>query len=165
MPFAHCSSNNIPYTSLFLACVKNVVTNLPIQTVLPHLEFTQTKLWLKRDNLRHCNSPRLKFARWQRQGKRGENKTKQIFPCSVYSNIIYFHNYGEYSKAVESSWDRYCSNEHEPTLWWFLLFNPSPLLSYFKLNQSTSPYTPLYEQLLVILIYYQYKPHIKYSYL
>lgn len=97
------------------------------------------------------------------KAKGAKIKQGKYFP--VYSNTIYFHNYGEYSKAVESSWDRYCSNEHEPTLWWYLLFNPSPLLSYFKLNQSISPYTPLYEQLLVILIYYQYKPHIKYSYL
>lgn len=46
-----------------------------------------------------------------------------------------------------------------------ICFLSLPPLSYFKLNQSTSPYTPLYEQLLVILIYYQYKAFIKYSYL
>lgn len=50
--------------------------------------------------------PVLKFARWQRQGKRGENKTRRIFPrLAVYitCNTIYFHNYGEYSKAVSQS--------------------------------------------------------------
>lgn len=91
MHFAHCSSNNIPYASLFSACVKNVVTNLPIQTVLPHLEFTQTKLWLERDNLRHGNSPRLKIRplTTSRQKGRKENKANiSLFTVIPYIFII-----------------------------------------------------------------------------
>lgn len=37
---------------------------LPFQTVSPHLEFAQTWLCLKKDNLRHWHSPSLKFAPW-----------------------------------------------------------------------------------------------------
>lgn len=91
-------------------------------------------------------------------------KQGEYFP--VYSNTIYFHNHGEYSKAVSQSLhgiDTAVMNMNP--LCDDICFLSLPPLSYFKLNQSTSPYTPLYEQLLVILIYYQYKALIKYSYL
>lgn len=54
-------------------------TGLFLQTVLPYLEFALTKLWLKRGNLRHWNSPCLKFARWWGQKVR-KIKWAQIFP-------------------------------------------------------------------------------------
>lgn len=52
-----------------------IFAHLNLQTVSPRLEFTQTGLCFKRDNLRQWNWPSLKFALWQ-GGERGKNKTK-----------------------------------------------------------------------------------------
>lgn len=41
-----------------------------LQTVSPNLEFAQTHLCLKIDNMKHWNSPSLKFAHWKRGRKR-----------------------------------------------------------------------------------------------
>lgn len=60
----------IQCTGLFLTCVFFAPLNL--QTVSPPLEFAQTKLRLKRDNLSHCHLRSRKFACRQR-GQRGEN--------------------------------------------------------------------------------------------
>lgn len=73
------------------------------------------------------------------KAKGAKIKQGKYFP--VYSNTIYFHNYGEYSKAVESSWNRYRSNEHEPTLWWYLLFKPSPLVIFQAQSVNFTLYT------------------------
>lgn len=73
------------------------------------------------------------------KAKGAKIKQGEYFP--VYSNTIYFHNYGEYSKAVESSWDRYRSNEHQPTLWWYLLFKPSPLVIFQAQSVNFALYT------------------------
>lgn len=73
------------------------------------------------------------------KAKGAKIKQGKYFP--VYSNTIYFHNYGEYSKAVESSWNRYRSNEHQPTLWWFLLLKPSSLVIFQAQSVNFALYT------------------------
>lgn len=73
------------------------------------------------------------------KAKGAKIKQGKYFP--VYSNTIYFYNYGEYSKAVESSWNRYRSNEHQPTLWWFLLLKPSSLVIFQAQSVNFTLYT------------------------
>lgn len=50
----------IQCTGLFFTCV--IFAPLNLQTVSPLLEFAQTKLRLKRDNLSHCHLRSRKFA-------------------------------------------------------------------------------------------------------
>lgn len=61
----NCTQLLIPYyrlvyTGIFLPCV--IFSLLHLQTFLPRLEFTQTQLCSKRDNLGQWNSPSLNFA-------------------------------------------------------------------------------------------------------
>lgn len=57
------------FTGLFSP--RGLYTPLHLQAVSPRLEFAQTQLCLKKDNMRHWHSPSLKFARWQR-GRKGQ---------------------------------------------------------------------------------------------
>uniref|UniRef100_K1PC66 Uncharacterized protein n=1 Tax=Magallana gigas TaxID=29159 RepID=K1PC66_MAGGI len=55
---------------------------LHLRTVSPRLEFAQTQLCLKKDNMRPWNSPSLKFRSLATKVKRGENKTGANIPCT-----------------------------------------------------------------------------------
>lgn len=61
-----------------------------MQTVSSSLEFTQTKFCSKRSNLRHLNSPSLKY--------KGENKTGLKIPCTKY---IKFHEDSQGTSALK----------------------------------------------------------------
>lgn len=62
----------ILYTGLFLSHVS--FSLLHLQTILPRLEFDQTKLCLKRNNLSQCSSPSLKLPK-DKEGESSKNKT------------------------------------------------------------------------------------------
>lgn len=71
------------YTSLIITVYIIIFAPVLFSPLLANLEFAQKKLCLKRDNMRHCNSSSLKFARWQR-GKRGKNEISYL----IFSKII-----------------------------------------------------------------------------
>lgn len=54
--------------------------------LFPHLEFAQTHMCLKRDNLRHLTSPNQNSSGCN-EGKRGENKKGQIFSIETPRNV------------------------------------------------------------------------------
>lgn len=72
---------DILYTVLFLPFV--IFTLLLFQTILLHLNLALTEMCLNRYNMRHWNSPNLKFTLWWGQ-KGAKIKQRWIFSCMQY---------------------------------------------------------------------------------